>query len=102
MVAGAATLRANIAAQGEAVDARAETTEERTDAHLTIERIVDEISSRGALAFELAGDPVVRDRLLRLVSGSGPTAEDEAEAGTDETTPTTTTTTDPTPPVVTP
>ena len=102
MVAGATTLRANIAAQGDAMDTRAETTEERTDAHLTIERFVDEISSRGALAFELAGDPVTRDRFLRLVSGSGPTAEDEAEAGTDETTTTTTTPTDPTPPVVTP
>ena len=101
MVAGAASLRASIASQGDAIDTRAETTEERTDAHLTIERLVDEISSRGALAFELAGDAVIRDRFGRLVSRSGPTAEDEAEAGTDETT-TTTTTTEPTPPVVSP
>lgn len=102
LVAGSITLRERVAAQTAAEDARSDTTEERIEAHLTIERLVDQISSRGALAFEVAGDPVLRDRFMRLVSAEGPTKEDELEAGIDETTtttPTTTTTTTTTSPV---
>ncbi len=89
LTAGATQLRATKGAQADAKDARANTTEQRLEAHLTIERLVDEISSRGALAFEVAGNPVLRDRFQRLVSDSGPTAQDQTEAGTHETTPVT-------------
>lgn len=84
LVARAATLRTSKGSQATAKDARSDTTENRLDAHLTIERLVDEISSRGELAFETADDPVVAERFARLVSMSGPSAEDEADAGTDE------------------
>lgn len=87
LVAGSTTLRATKDAQASAHDARSDTTDGRLDAHLTIERLVDEISSRGELAFEVAGDAVVSDRFARLVSENGPSAEDVTEAGSDDTPP---------------
>lgn len=99
MIVGAGQLRIRMAEQGQAMDERADTTEERLDAHLTIQRLVDEISSRGRLAITMAGDEVLAARFDRLVSTEGPTAEDEQEAGEDENP--TTPTPEPTP-VVTP
>jgi len=77
----AADLRAADASQGSAKDARSNTTEDRIDTQLRIERAIDEISSRGTLAFRK--DKVIAERFGRLVSSGGPTAEDEADAGSE-------------------
>jgi hypothetical protein len=72
-------LRAADTSQAGAKDARSDTTEDRTDTQLRIEKAIDQISSRGALAFRK--NAVIAERFGRLVSSSGPTAEDEADAG---------------------
>lgn len=70
------------AAQGQQdakMDARSATTEDRNDVQLRMEAAIDEISSRGALA--TLRDRVAAERFQRLVSHTGPTAEDEQQAG---------------------
>src|SRR5690606_10254252 len=61
-------------AQKGAVRARASTTEERTDAHLRIERAVDAIHIVGSFAF--LDEPSILSRFDRLASDTGPTDED--------------------------
>lgn len=80
----ATELTASSSAQAGAKDTRSDTTEARTDAHLEIEALVDEISSRGALAFGMLKNAVLAGRFARLVSSEGPTAEDDKEAGDDD------------------
>ncbi|MBI3180717.1 MAG: hypothetical protein HYZ28_01095 [Myxococcales bacterium] len=71
--------------QGKKRDDRAGHTEDRNDVQLRLEASVDQISARGALQF--LSDKKTKERFERLVSASGPTKEDEQEAGTEAVTP---------------
>jgi hypothetical protein len=75
----AADLRAADTGQADAKDARSDKTEDRIDTQLRVERAIDQISSRGTLAFRKS--KVIAERFGRLVSSGGPTAADEADAG---------------------
>lgn len=82
-IAEATELRTNLlaadAAQDDRRDEREETTEARLEAQLRIEAAIDILSSRGAFAFR--NDPRVQALFQRLVAGSGPSAQDEKDAG---------------------
>ena len=78
-----AQLKGADASQDASRDARAVAIEDRVDAQLRLERAVDQIASRGAMAFDedVPAEAVIVERFERLVSASGPTAEDETDAG---------------------
>ena len=78
-----AQLKGADAGQDASRDARASATEDRADTQLRLERAVDEISSRGAMAFDddVPAEAAIVERFERLVSTSGPTAEDETDVG---------------------
>jgi len=78
-----AQLKGADASQDASRDARAVAIEDRVDAQLRLERAVDQIASRGAMAFDedFPAEAVIVERFERLVSASGPTAEDETDAG---------------------
>lgn len=73
----ATQLQAADAGQTTAQQARAGSTEDRVDTQLRIEEAVDAIHVAGMLAFRK--QPAIRARFERLVSASGPSAEDEDE-----------------------
>jgi hypothetical protein len=75
----ATQLQAADAGQTSAKQARAGSTEDRVDTQLRIEEAVDAIHVAGMLAFRK--QPAIRARFERLVSASGPSAEDEDEGG---------------------
>lgn len=74
----AAQLRGKDSTQKATMDARAGSTEERSAAHLRIEAAVDDIHAMGTLQFRR--DAAVREVFERLVSSSGPRAEDDPGA----------------------
>jgi len=78
-----AQLKSADASQDASRDARASATEDRADTQRRLERAVDEIASRGAMAFDddSPAEAAIVERFERLVSASGPTAEDETDAG---------------------
>lgn len=82
-IAEATELRTNLlaadTAQDERRDEREASTEARVEAHLRIEAAIDMLSSRGAFAFR--HDPLVQALFQRLVAVSGPSAQDEKDAG---------------------
>lgn len=71
----ATQLRGANAAQDVSIDARSDATHDRVTAQLRLEAAVDVISSQGALAFRK--NAAVRERFERLVSSTGPLAEDD-------------------------
>lgn len=65
--------------QNAARDLRSNLAESREDTQLRVQASVDEIAGRAPLAFRK--DKLLQARFERVVSASGPTPEDDAEAG---------------------
>ena len=75
----ATQLQAADAGQTSAQQARASSTEDRVDIQLRVEEAVDAIHVAGMFAFRK--QPAIRTRFERLVSASGPSADDQDEGG---------------------
>lgn len=79
----ATRLQAADATQKGAQGARTGSTEDRIDAQLRLEAAIDAIHVAGTLAFRK--DAAIRGRFERLVSSSGPSAEDQRDPPPDPT-----------------